>query len=262
MKKNHPIGILDSGVGGLTVLKEVQTLLPNEDLIYFGDNKNVPYGSKSKEEIIALTKEAINFLISKNVKLIAVGCNTITTILDLIRADFPLEIIGVIDPVIKHIGKKGFTSLGLIATPFTVNSKYYHHQLAAACPGLELTAQGCPTLAAYIDKGDFTKEGLLAETKPYIDAIKGEGKINTIILGCTHYPIITQFLNETYPEVNFINPAYYQALDIKHYLAENHLLSADKTGKVAIYTSGDTDKYQPFLKTLAIENVTSLNGVI
>ncbi|MFZ7101947.1 MAG: glutamate racemase [Peptococcaceae bacterium] len=261
MQKNNPIGILDSGVGGLTVLKEVQALLPGEDIIYFGDNKNVPYGNKTKEEVISLTKQALNFLLTKKVKLIGVGCNTITTILDQIRPEFSLQIIGVIEPVIAHLAAGSYKSLGLIATPFTIESQYYHTQISTTCGDIELTAEGCPTLAAYIDQGNFTKEGLLAETQSHINNIRKNKAVDTIILGCTHYPLITEYLKEFYPGYHFINPALYQALAIQKYLAENSLLSTTGTGSVNIYTTGDTAKYQQFTEMLNIKNIHTLNSL-
>lgn len=252
MTNKNPIGIIDSGVGGLTVVKELQTLLPDEDIIYFGDNKNVPYGSKSQEEIISLTKKMLDFLVEHNVKLVGVGCNTISTVLNLINPDYDLKIIGIVDPTVKYIAKLPGKKVGLIATPFTVNSKYYNQTLASIDNTKELVSEGCPQLATLIDRGDFNQEELKKEVEKHITPLVTNHAINSIVLGCTHYPIILDLLKEYYPGINFINPAFYQAMAMKEYLTENNLL-ANNNSYFEVYTTGDREKYQLLIKMLNLK---------
>lgn len=259
IKKENPIAIIDSGVGGLTVVKELQTLLPEEDIIYFGDNKNVPYGSKSQEEIITLTKKMLDFLMEKNVKLVGVGCNTISTVLHLVKPDYDLKIIGIIDPVVEHIAKLTDNKFGLIATPFTIKTQYYNQTLAKLNTSMEIIGEGCPGLAALIDQGIFTRAELEEETKEPISKIKNRGLIDTIILGCTHYPLVTDHLRELYPDITFINPAFYQALAISDYLKEHNLLNNRQSkGGLKVYTTGETENYRQFPTRLGICNVSNV----
>lgn len=251
MKKNSAIGVMDSGVGGLTTVKELQKLLPKENLIYFGDNKNVPYGNKSQEEIIALTRRMIEFLISQDVKVIAVACNTISTIIDEVSKDYDIKIIKVIDPVVDNIKntlKKD--KVGLIATNFTVNSGYYDKMLGS----IKVFGKGSGELAAIVDSGKIDREEVKEIIKSHVDKIIESGHVDTIILGCTHYPILKDLFQECYPDINFINPAFQQAEAIKDYLKEKELVKEEQEDKYfKIYTSGDKDKYDIIMNMLDLQ---------
>ncbi|WP_164509107.1 glutamate racemase [Clostridium rectalis] len=250
--KNSAIGVLDSGVGGLTTVKELQNLLPKENIIYFGDNKNVPYGNKSKEEIIKLTRNMIEFLIDNNVKIIAVACNTISTIIDYVSMDYDVEIIKVIDPVvynIKNTLKKD--KVGLIATNFTVKSGYYDKMLG----DIKVYGKGLSNLAGMIDSGSVTREEVIEEIKPSMDEIITTGGVDTVVLGCTHYPIVKHIFEEIYPNTNFINPALQQAEAIKKYLEKNNLLKDnDDKNSFKIYTSGDINQYKNIINLLDLKD--------
>jgi len=261
-RRENPIAIIDSGVGGLTVVKELQDLLPKENIIYFGDSKNVPYGSKSQEEIICLTKRMLDFLVVKNVKLVGIGCNTISSVLSFLEPQYDLKLIGAIDPYIVHIAKLPTDKVGLIATPFTVKTNYYNKSLAKLNPNIKIIGEGCPHLATIIDQGNFTKEDIAKETKIPMNNIKEKGAQDTVILACTHYPIIMDYLEELYPATTFINPAHYQALAIRDYLLEQNLLNGSTIdGKIIVYTTGNRENYRWFLNKLGIKNVESINKV-
>jgi len=259
---NVHFAIIDSGVGGLTVVKELQALLPKEDIIYFGDNKNVPYGNKSQEEIISLTKSMLDFLVNRNVKLVGIGCNTISTVLSLLAPQYDLKIIGIIDPIVKHIAKLTGDKIGLIATPFTIKSGYYNLSLANLNKSMEIIGEGCPNLAALIDQGNFTKTQLRQETLAPIANILEKGSVDTIILGCTHYPIVINYLQELYPDTDFINPALFQAVAIQDYLTDFNMLNDNKlNGNLKVFTSGETQNYFLFLDKLGIRNIEIVNKV-
>lgn len=249
--KNSPIGVLDSGVGGLTTVNELLKTLPNENIIYFGDNKNVPYGNKRQDQIINLTRRMIEFLISKDVKVLAVACNTISTIIDYISKDYDIKILKIIDPVvsnIKNIEKKD--KVGLIATNFTINSGYYDKMLS----GVKLLKQGSPELAAIVDSGYINKEEIKDIIKYHINKILTQDEVNSIILGCTHYPIIKDLFEECYPNINFVDPAYHQAKVVKDYLKKNNLLREENINpKLEIYTTGEIEKYDLIMKMLSME---------
>ncbi|WP_278524405.1 glutamate racemase [Clostridium cochlearium] len=249
--KDSAIGVLDSGVGGLTTVKELQELLPNENIYYFGDNKNVPYGNKTEEEIIKLTRKMIEFLISENVKVIAIACNTISTIIDEISNDYDVKIIKVIDPIvnnIKNIQKRD--KVGLIATNFTVSTKYYDKMLG----DVKVIGKGCSELAAIVDSGEINEKEVRNIIKTDIDDIKSREDVDTIILGCTHYPIIKHIFDECYPDVNFLNPAHHHAIAIKEYLQEMDLLKEDNRNKFfKIFTTGDKEKYRIIMDMLKLK---------
>ncbi|MEW9094522.1 MAG: glutamate racemase [Clostridiaceae bacterium] len=248
--KNSPIGVLDSGVGGLTTVKELQRLLPKENIIYFGDNKNVPYGNKSQEEIISLTRRMIEFLISQNVKVIGVACNTISTIIDLISDDYNVKIIKVIDPVVDNIRnalKK--EKVGLIATNFTVNSGYYDKMLG----DIKVYGKGSGELAAIVDSGKIDRTEVKEIIRTHVNSILEKESVDTVILGCTHYPIVKDIFEECYPEINFINPAFQQAEAMKEYLEEKQWLKEEESKTFKVYTTGDEDKYHTIMDMLQLE---------
>ena len=248
--KNSPIGVLDSGVGGLTTVKELQLLLPKENIIYFGDNKNVPYGNKSQEEIIKLTRRMIEFLITQNVKVIAIACNTISTIIDFISADYDVKIIKVIDPVVDNIKntlKK--EKVGLIATNFTVNSGYYDKMLGDT----KVYGKGSAELAAIVDSGNIDRSEVKEIVKTHIDNILERESVDTVILGCTHYPIVKDIFEECYPGINFINPAFQHAYAIKDYLEEKGWIKEEENKTFKVYTTGDMDKYNIIMDMLQLE---------
>ncbi|RXI48663.1 glutamate racemase [Clostridium tetani] len=249
--KDSVIGVLDSGVGGLTTVKELQELLPNENIYYFGDNKNVPYGNKTQEEIIQFTRSMIEFLVSQNVKVIAVACNTISTIIDKISGDYDVKIIKVIDPIvnnIKNIQKKH--KVGLIATSFTISTKYYDKMLG----DVKVIGKGSPELAAIVDSGEINEKEVKDIIKVHIEDIKSRENVDTIILGCTHYPIIKHFFDECYPDINFLNPAHQHVIAVKEYLEEMNLLREDNNNKFfKIFTTGDKEKYRIIMNMLKLE---------
>ncbi|MBC2399318.1 glutamate racemase [Clostridium tetanomorphum] len=248
--KNSAIGVLDSGVGGLTTVKELQKLLPKENIIYFGDNKNVPYGNKSGEEIIKLTRRMVEFLISNNVKVIAVACNTISTIIDEISKDYDVKIIKVIDPVVNNIKntlKKD--KVGLIATNFTVKSGYYDKMLG----DIKVFKKGSGELAGIVDSGSIIRDEVKEIIRCHINDIVQAGNVDTIILGCTHYPIIKDLFQECYPNINFINPAFQQAEAIYKYLNEKELLKDEEGEEFKVYTTGEEDKYNIIMNMLNLK---------
>lgn len=250
LTKNNPIGVMDSGVGGLTTVKELQKLISTENLIYFGDNKNVPYGNKTEEEIIHLTRGAIEFLISEGAKVIAVACNTISTIIDKIAADYDVKIIKVIDPVVDYIKNSlNVDKVGLIATNFTVKSGYYDKMLG----NIKVYGKGSPELAAMVDSGKIDREEAKRVIRIHMeDVLRAGGDIKHVILGCTHYPIIKDIFEECYPEINFINPAYEQAVAVINHLKEKSLLKDEDAGSFKVYTTGASDPYNVIMNMLSM----------
>lgn len=192
----RPIGMFDSGVGGLTVLKEIIKQNPKENIIYLGDTKRFPYGSKSKESILELTKKGIDFLIQKNVKAIVIACGTATSqALEEVRTLYNIPIVGIIDSSVQYIKKnKKLRKIGIIATAGTIRSKGWQNKIHKEIPKEAIISyKACPLLAPMAEEGWTENEIARLTIKEYL---KGFEDINCIILGCTHYPLFKKIIQE------------------------------------------------------------------
>ena len=253
MVDNRKIGIIDSGVGGLTAAKELRVLLSQESIIYLGDNANVPYGNRSKEEIYMLTKKLVDFLIKKDVKLIAVACNTISSLLDEYFLDLRIPIVSIINPTAQHVYDKQLKKIGVIATEFTINSGIYEKYLLDLDKDISIVTEGCPSLAGIIDGGEYTDEEISKEVKTHMDSILKKGQVENIILGCTHYPIEEDKFKEIAPHINFINPAYQQSIYIKELMEKEEANSNTRQARFEIYTTGKKETYLKMLDNLSMQ---------
>lgn len=222
----RPIGIFDSGVGGMTVFSEIAKQLPNEDLIYLGDTKNFPYGDKSKETIIKISTKCVNFLINKDVKLIVIACGTATSqSLEELKKIFNIPIIGIINPTILNlkttINKK--ETIGVIATEGTIRSNKWEKELKEQIYNIEVINKACPLLAPMAEQGWTTNKVAKEAIKEYLKPFKNTN-INRLILGCTHYPLFKEVIqNELGENVEIINTGEKIAQYLKKYLLNNNL---------------------------------------
>lgn len=251
---NRKIGIIDSGVGGLTTAKEFGVLLPDENIIYAGDNKNVPYGNRSEEEIYLLTKKMIDFLIEKDVKIVAVACNTISSLIDKYFLDYEIPIVSIIKPAVQYVYENKIKNVGVIATDFTINSKVYNKYLHEKDKDINVVTEGCPSLAAIIDKGDYSEEEVQSVIDNHMKNILKKGKIEDIILGCTHYPIELERFKKVGKDINYINPAHEQTLYIKQLMEDNDTASNTKESTFEVYTTGNKSTYLKMLDVLGMKN--------
>ncbi len=219
--ENRPIGMFDSGVGGLTVYKEVKKQLPNESIIYLGDTKRFPYGSKSKESIIELTKQGIEFLIRQNVKLIVIACGTATS--------QALEE--------KYRNNKN-AEIGIIATTGTIKSNGWQNKIKELIPSAKIKAKGCPLLAPMAEEGWTDNQIARLTIKEYLIEMK---KIDTLILGCTHYPLFQKIIKkEMGKRVEIINTGEKIARKLTTYLQENNIQNVEEMIEDKIYLT-DTE---------------------
>ena len=253
MGDNRKIGVLDSGVGGLTVAKEFRKLLPEESIIYFWDNKNVPYGNKTEEEIYRLTKDMVDFLLEKDVKLIAIACNTISSILDKYFKDYEIPIVSIIKPATDYAISNDLKEVGVIATKFTIESGMYEKLLKEKDKGIKVISEPSATLAGLIDSGKYTDDEMENTIKIHMENMKANGDPKDIILGCTHYPIVIDKFKKISPDVNFINPAYEQVMYIEKLMKENNIKGNTKDSTFEIYTTGTVDTYKKMIEILSIE---------
>ena len=202
----RPIGIFDSGVGGLTVLSEIKKQLPNENIIYLGDTKNFPYGDKTKEQIVEFATQNTKKLIELGAKVIIIACGTATSqAIQVLKEKFTTPIIGIIDPTVEYVKQQNIHKIGVIATQGTIRSGAWEKSLKKEIQNIEIVNKACPMLATIAEEGRATSEEGRAVIKEYMEIFK-QNKIDKIILGCTHYPIYQSLIREElgYP-VELIN---------------------------------------------------------
>lgn len=246
---NNPIGIFDSGIGGTSIWKEINILLPNEDTIYLADSKNAPYGVKSQEEILQLSIKNTEFLLNKGCKLIVVACNTATTnAIDYLRKNYNVPFIG-IEPAIKPAALQSQSKkVGILATKGTLSSSLFHSTSENHTNGIQVLEQEGTGLVPLIEAGKVgskeTEELLITYLKPMLD----EG-IDHLVLGCTHYPYLIPVLKKLLPKhVKIIDSGEAVAKQTKSILEKNNLenLSEEK-GKHQFYTNAEVGILESFL---------------
>lgn len=225
---SQPIGIFDSGVGGLTVAKEIKRLLPNENLIYFGDTKHLPYGEKSKEAIIEYSSKITNFLLEKNCKAIVIACNTATAnalkeVLELVNEKVP--VIDVINPVAEKVAYELHTNVGVIATKATVNSGLYKKSIRKHNRFIKVDELATPLLVPAIEEGFKNHPITHSIIYNYLSNQKLKN-IETLILGCTHYPLVLDEIKQYYGNrVRVIDSPNIVANELKMILEKHQLLN-------------------------------------
>lgn len=243
----RPIGMFDSGVGGLTVLKEVKKLLPNEEIIYLGDTKRFPYGSKSKDAIIEASRNCVKYLIEKNVKLIVIACGTATSqSIDVLKKEFDIPIIGIIEPTVDYLEKqvKPKETIGVIATQGTIRSNAWEEKIIERIKFVQVKSEETPLLATMAEQGWTNNKVAKYTIKEYMKCFK---KIDRLILGCTHYPLFEELIKkELSKKVDIINTGEKVATYLERFLNENKMENDKKINGLTIYL---TDRETNFVST-------------
>ena len=238
---NRPIGVFDSGLGGLTVLKEIMKILPNENLVYFGDTARVPYGSRSKEVVMKYTFQAINFLISKDVKAIVIACNTATA-RSLVEANekYDIPILGVIEAGAKSaVRATKNNKVGIIGTEGTIRSKAYNKEISKIDENIFIIDKACPLFVPIVEEGWANSDIATLTAKRYLEEIMNEG-VDSIVLGCTHYPLLKKTIGEIVGEdVVLVNPAKETSEDLKKILESNNIIKSSQTNTTYEYYVSD-----------------------
>lgn len=244
MKNNYNIGVFDSGVGGTTVLKEIIKLLPHENILYYGDSGNSPYGEKTTEEIQQLSRKIVYFFTSQNCKVVVIACNTATAAaLHCLQKEFDIPILGVITAGAKTAVKTTENNqINILSTPFTTLSKAYTREIRKLSESIEVYQEGCPQFCPMIEKGWETFENREQILKEHIEKLPEDS--DTLILGCTHYPMIRSDI-EKYFKGNIVDPAKETAKELKELLITKTMLNPSSyPGKILFYVSGDTEKFK------------------
>ncbi len=240
--KNNAIGIFDSGVGGLTVMKEVIKALPNENIVYFGDTARVPYGSKSTQTVINFSTQIVKFLLEKNVKIIVLACNTVSSnAYETLKSQFDIPIIEVVSMGVNSVGES--KKVGVIGTESTISSGAYERKLKEKDKNIKVYQKPCPLFVPLVEEGwvkeSVTKDICQIYMKDFI-----EKQVDSIVLGCTHYPLLEKVIQEVVGDIKVINPAKTTADFVKYYLEKSDLLTNNKSnGTYKLYTSDHTEKF-------------------
>ena len=256
---DSPIGLLDSGIGGFTVMRELCGSLPCENIIYLADSANCPFGNRDAEEITSLTDKMLNFLQKKNVKLVLVACNTISSLWERYGDRFPFKILGIIDPMTKIIARQGIKEAGLVATVFTVKSNSYGKSIEKYSSDTKLYSADSEKLAALIDSGNIDGRETLEEVHQMMASLLKKKDVKNVILGCTHYPVVEDLFSRAAPNVAFLNPAIPQVALCERILRENNLLRGGGRGKIEVYTTGEVSVSSDMLNLLGMNDATVYN---
>jgi glutamate racemase len=251
MKKNgtdHPIGIFDSGIGGLTVFKSMRKEVPGEDIVYFGDTARVPYGTKSKETITKFSINNVQFLEGFQVKMVVVACNTASSLsLEALQEKFTIPIVGVIDPGASEalrLSKNG--RIGVIGTKSTIGSNAYEICLKRLDPSVKVYSAACPLFVPFVEEGWLEGDVVSRVARAYLDSFKSF-KIDTLILGCTHYPLLERVIQKTVGErVSLVNSAEETAKEAKRLLSKLNMTQAasHKSPKLRFYVSDEPEQFR------------------
>lgn len=267
IKKAAPIGVFDSGVGGLTVAREIMRHLPNEDIVYFGDTARVPYGSKSRDNIIRYSRQIIRFLETKGVKAIVIACNTASALaLDVVSQETNVPIIGVVEPGARAALEATETKkIGVIGTEATIRSAMYEKIIQGIDAETTVIGKACPLFVPLVEEG-FAKHKVTEEIIDYYLASFMETDIDSLILGCTHYPLlrskIRQYVGD---QICLVNPAYETAMDLKKLLEESGMANTgrkEEHGSYSFYVSDAADKFKQFANSILpydIETTKQIN---
>jgi glutamate racemase len=251
---NAPIGIFDSGVGGLTVARAIIDQLPNESIIYLGDTANTPYGPKSLSEVRTLALSVMDRLVDEGVKLLVIACNTASAaVLRDARERYTegrgIPVVEVIQPAVRRaVSATRNGKIGVIGTMATVNSKAYDDAFAAALD-IELVSVACPEFVSYVERGITSGPELIALAQTYLGPIKAQ-VADTLVLGCTHYPLLTGALSYVMGDgVTLVSSAEETAKDVYHVLSEHNLLRTDSTKPTLRFqATGDADSFASLAK--------------
>lgn len=245
--KLRPIGIFDSGVGGLTVVKEVMRSLPNEEIIYFGDTARVPYGSKSKETVVRFSIENILFLLQHNVKLIIIACNTSSSVaLSVAERNFKVPVVGVIMPgAAEALRVTRNNIIGIIGTKATINSGSYEKEIRGIDAKAKVYSTACPLFVPLVEEGWLNTPVTRAITAEYLMPFKSKGA-DTIVLGCTHYPLLKPVIREVLGSgVILVDSARQVAHRARDVLSRHDLLAGKRKRKPGVwfYVSDEPDNF-------------------
>ncbi len=243
--RESPIGIFDSGIGGLTVVKAVRQILPKEDIIYLGDTARLPYGSKSTEAIIQFSIEDTQFLVDRGAKYVVIACYSSASVaLDIIRKEFSIPVIGVIRPGVRRamqVAKSG--KIGVIGTSLTIYSGGYEKAFKEEGAEAEILGKSCPLFVPLVEEGWLDHEVTTLVAKEYLEPFKKDN-IDTLLLGCTHYPLLLKTIRKIMGNINYVDASAEVGTELAQGLKKQGLQNPGGKGSTSIYLTDLSINYK------------------
>lgn len=264
---NAPIGVFDSGIGGLTVAKEIMHQIPNERIVYFGDTARVPYGNKSKETIIKFSRQIVRFLQTQKVKAIVAACNTVSAFaLDEIEREVDIPMIGVVKPGVRAALKATRNGkIGVIGTAGTIASRIYPQYIKEMNPDANITGKACPLFVPLVEEGLWRDPVTDEIARRYLAELI-DIDIDTLVLGCTHYPLIRETIGKVMGKgVVLVNPAYETARELRELLQKRGLLKEQEAklgdDMYRFYVSDSSEKFKQFANSIIKYGILSAKKI-
>lgn len=249
---NRPLGVFDSGLGGLTVVRELKKMLPSENVVYFGDTARVPYGNKSRERIIEFSHQIMHFLLRQNVKAVIVACGTVSSnALDELTASYDLPIIGVVEPgAAAAVSATKNGRIGVCGTSATIRSGAFERKIHRLDPDIQVVSQACPLFVPLVEEGWFSDPVTRQVAARYMAPLKKQG-VDTVVLGCTHYPLLGEVIQEEMGKgVRLINVSHAAARQMGQFLSARKMLAQEGKGQYQFYTSDSVDSFRGFIRQI------------
>lgn len=265
--REAPIGVFDSGVGGLTVVREIMRQIPKERIVYFGDTARVPYGTKSKETVIRYSRQIVRFLTTRNVKALVIACNTASAYaMETLQQEVDLPIIGVVKPGAKVAAREtSGGNIGVIGTEGTVGSHIYRDYIQSLRPDARVFEKACPLFVSLAEEGWWKDPITEAVAERYLQEMK-ERQVDTLILGCTHYPLLRSVVRKVMGEgVNLVNPAYETAISLRELLLQERIDNQghNKTGEnpYEFFVSDAAERFKALANSILPFDITSTRQI-
>ncbi len=265
--REAPIGVFDSGVGGLTVAREIMRQIPKERIVYFGDTARVPYGTKSQDTVIRYSRQIARFLRTRNVKAIVIACNTASAYaLETLKEELELPIMGVVKPGARVAARASTGgNIGVIATEATVGSHIYRDYIQSLRPGARVCEKACPLFVSLVEEGWLKDPVTEAVAERYLQEMK-ERRVDTLILGCTHYPLIRSTVRKVIgEEVTLVNPAYETAIELRELLRregmDNQGHNKTEENPYEFFVSDAAERFKAFANSILPFDITSTRQI-
>lgn len=259
----RPIGFFDSGVGGVTCIPHIIRMLPKESIIFYGDTARTPYGSKSPETIRQFSLQVGDFLVNNGVKMIVCACNTVSsTALDTLRDAFPyIPVVGCIGPTARQVVRDttGSDRIGIMATKATVNSRAYVDKILSLNGSLNVHQIACPAIVPLIEEGIINNEIMDLTIRYYLDDFMRENSINTLVLGCTHYPLIADNIARLYPGVRMFSSSEEVATAVRMELESRGMLAEEPGRESTLYASDLSENFVNMISRILGKDSEELN---
>lgn len=262
LDRTSPIGIIDSGIGGFSVARKIQKYMPGENLIYFGDSVNVPYGNHTSEKILNMTRYMLRFMEQRQVKVLLAACNTISCLVDRCRDDMSCPVFSVIQAGADAVKELDLDRVGVLSTCFTANSRCYPDLIGKQSPKTQVFSYGSPDLAGVVERHLCDPEGqeiIDDSIRASIDRLLEMADIRSCVLGCTHFSLLENHFRRLFPEVALIDPADQMARTVRAYLEGNDLGNpSQQAGTLDIFTTGDTDECRADAERVGLSPISSV----